>query len=434
MARVNVGIIGAGALGLTAGLRLAQAGDTVTIFEQGSEPGGLAAAFKVSEHGTLDKFYHHIFRTDTTIIALAKELGLDTEIVWKNPNTSNLNNDTFYRFDGVIPVLQFKPIPFVDRVRVGATVALLKAIPDGQMLKGATVAGWLPRFMGKKGYNAIFGALMRGKFGDKAGEVGMPWFWARVHDRTADLGYMRQSFDRLYQRMVEKIEQHGGTLMLNCGVAAVRAEADGRVTIVRDDGQSQTFDKVLATTPTRLFTKLVEGLPDDYKTRYESGNGVEHYGAHVLILALKQKVLAEVYWLNVNDPGYPFLIACQHTNLMPASDYDGLHPLYLGNYLPMDHPLFGKDKDTVIADYLPHIKKLNPRFDASWIADSFMFKAPYAQPIMTRDYPTKLPPHTTPIPNLFLANMAHVYPHDRGQNYSIALGEKMATLLHGGQG
>ena len=34
-----------------------------------------------------------------------------------------------------------------------------------------------------------------------------------------------------------------------------------------------------------------------------------------------------------------FLAAVEHTNYMPASDYSGLHVLYLGNYLPMDHPL-----------------------------------------------------------------------------------------------
>jgi hypothetical protein len=30
---------------------------------------------------------------------------------------------------------------------------------------------------------------------------------------------------------------------------------------------------------------------------------------------------------------------------------------------------------------------------------------------------------------VYLANMAHVYPQDRGQNYSLRLGERMAQLM-----
>jgi hypothetical protein len=48
---------------------------------------------------------------------------------------------------------------------------------------------------------------------------------------------------------------------------------------------------------------------------------------------------------------------------------------------------------------------------------------------VTRDYLSTLPPHETPLPNVFLANMAHVYPQDRGQNYSLRLGERMARLM-----
>ena len=58
-----------------------------------------------------------------------------------------------------------------------------------------------------------------------------------------------------------------------------------------------------------------------------------------------------------------------------------------------------------------------------------MFKAPYAQPIVTTDYARRLPPHETPLPGVSLANMAHVFPQDRGQNYSLRLGERMARRI-----
>jgi hypothetical protein len=58
-----------------------------------------------------------------------------------------------------------------------------------------------------------------------------------------------------------------------------------------------------------------------------------------------------------------------------------------------------------------------------------VWKAPFAQPVVTHGYLQRLPPHETPLPGVYLANMAHVYPQDRGQNYSLRLGEKLAQRV-----
>lgn len=56
-------------------------------------------------------------------------------------------------------------------------------------------------------------------------------------------------------------------------------------------------------------------------------------------------------------------------------------------------------------------------------------RAPFAQPIVTRDYPYHIPPFETPVPGLWVASMFQMYPHDRGQNYSIELAERLVTRL-----
>ena len=61
----RTGVLGGGALGLAAALRLAQAGRRVTLIEREPQLGGLASGFSVGPN-YLEKFYHHIFRTDTT--------------------------------------------------------------------------------------------------------------------------------------------------------------------------------------------------------------------------------------------------------------------------------------------------------------------------------------------------------------------------------
>ena len=37
----------------------------------------------------------------------------------------------------------------------------------------------------------------------------MPWFWARVHDRSTELGYLRGGFQAVYDRLVARIVLEG---------------------------------------------------------------------------------------------------------------------------------------------------------------------------------------------------------------------------------
>ena len=95
----------------------------------------------------------------------------------------------------------------------------------------------------------------------------------------------------------------------------------------------------------------------------------------------------------------------------------------------MSSERFAQSDDQILADYLPHLKRINPSFDPSWVKAHWVFKAPYAQPVVTQAYPAHIPPHETPLRNVYLANMFQVYPQDRGQNYSVRMANKVAALM-----
>src|SRR5579863_9876836 len=82
-------ILGGGALGLMTAYRLVQAGQPVMVFEQEPLAGGLASGFKIGDVW-LEKFYHHLFQSDTTAIATIKELGLGDRLEWLRPFTVSL--------------------------------------------------------------------------------------------------------------------------------------------------------------------------------------------------------------------------------------------------------------------------------------------------------------------------------------------------------
>ncbi len=416
-------ILGAGALGLTLALRLSLQGDHVTVVEREPHPGGLAAGFPIGDVW-LEKFYHHLFATDHAIIALLNEIDLGRDLVWSAPDTSVLIHDRPYTLNSALTTLNFTPLPLLDRLRMGAAIGALKFLPSYQPLEAQTASHWLPRWMGRKAYETVWEPQLSGKFGAYAPDISMAWFWARIHYRTTQLGYLRGGFQRFYDRMAQVIETLGGTIHFETSATSIHEERNKQVRVATTQGDL-VADRVISTLPTRLTLKLLPTLPR-FQRRYEWGNAL---GAHCLILALDRKLMERVYWLSICDPDYPFLALVEHTNFMPAEAYGGRHIVYLGNYLPMDHPLFRQSKEEVLAAFVPAIKRINPAFSLEWVQESWMFAAPYAQPVVTPAYHEHIPPHETPIPNVYLANMFQVYPQDRGQNYSVDMANWLATWL-----
>jgi protoporphyrinogen oxidase len=417
-------VLGAGALGLTVAMRLAQQGERVTVIEREPLPGGLAAGFEIEPGMWLEKFYHHLFRSDTRAIAIIEDLGLADRLEWRAPVTATLVDGRMHQLDSPMSLLRFSPLPVAARVRMGAALAVLKTMADPRLLEGRTAAGWLRRWMGDDGYSTVWEPLLRGKFGAAAPEIAMPWFWARVHDRTQQLGYLRGGFQQLYGSLAQRVRDAGGDVRFGESVSAIRTRDDGGLTVESDTG-AETFDRVVSTFASRLTARLAPDLPDAWRERHEWGRA---YGAHCLIVAL-DRPLTSVYWLNVNDPGYPFMALVEHTNFRSPTEHGGRHLVYLGNYRPMDDPLMSASKERVLAEFLPHLARINPSFDPSWVTEAWMFAAPFAQPIVSVDYREHIPPFRTPVPGLFVANMFQVYPHDRGQNYSIALAEQLVASL-----
>ena len=421
---MDYAILGGGALGLHTAYRLASAGHVVMVFEQETTAGGLASGFRVGENW-LEKFYHHLFKTDTTAIKLIQELGLGDRLEWSHPRTVCLVNGKFQQLDSPMTLLKFAPLRIDERLRVAAVGALLKLTGSG-IYEGKTAEPWLRRWMGKRAYDMVFAPLFGAKFGALRDQIALPWFWARFHDRTTYLGYLRGGFQLLYERLVERISEAGGKVLLGTRVESAQPLDDGRWEVRTSQG-IWTFDRVISTMATRLTCRLIPALPDDYRARYDWGQA---YGAQCLIFALDRQV-TDSYWINPCDPGYPFTSLVEHTNYRPPAEYGGRHLLYLGNYRPMDDPLFKMSKEEVIQEFLPHLKRINASFSADWITESWLFQAPFAQPIVTTEYRQHIPPLRTPLNGLWVANMFQVYPHDRGQNYSFELAERLVKELQG---
>jgi hypothetical protein len=74
------------------------------------------------------------------------------------------------------------------------------------------------------------------------------------------------------------------------------------------------------------------------------------------------------------------------------------------------------------------LQRIHPGYKKLLI-DYQVFRAPFAQPIVPTNYSKIIPSFTTPLPHVYLANIEQVYPWDRGTNYAVALGLKIAQKV-----
>lgn len=422
---MRICIVGAGISGLTIAIRLSQAGHQVDIFEASDRAGGLANGFK--DNGwewPLEMHYHHIFTSDTAIQKMADEIGVSYHFY--RPKTSIWYKKTIHQFDSPLDVLAYPHLTFKSKLKLSAWLAYLKFLPLSKELENTTARQWLISRMGEEAWRVLWQPLFHGKFGQEADHVSAAWFWARIHKRSPKLGYFQGGFQSLADEMTNQVKKLGAQLHLNTPVLGIQTTKTSQLEVAIK-GRAFKYDKVIVAGPSSLLLKIAQNIPRSYLEKVTQLRGI---GAVNLVLALKQQFLTDhTYWLNINDIHMPFLAVVEHTNMIDPSHYNGDRLLYVGNYLPAGHQHFQLSETQLIEIFLPHLQVINPNFTKDWVRKSWVFKALFAQHIVTPHYREMLPSMQTPIPNLWWVSMQHVYPWDRGTNYAVEWGDKVAKMI-----
>ena len=116
---MRVCVIGAGVAGLVCGLRLAQDGHAVDVYERWPGLGGQAATLDVGGGARLERYYHHWFTTDRHIVALADELGVGGAVEWHPSSVAFFVDGRLRPFTSPLDLLRFSALPLATRLRVG---------------------------------------------------------------------------------------------------------------------------------------------------------------------------------------------------------------------------------------------------------------------------------------------------------------------------
>ena len=434
---MRVGIIGGGVAGLAAAYHLTKEGHFAEVFEVAPFLGGQASTFDVFG-GRLERGYHHLFVSDTEIADLIQELGLGGKLAWLESTVGFYHGGKIWDFASPMDLLRFKPLPFLDRIRVGFWTFILQKTKSYSKFEGVTARDWLSKRMGRRGYEVIWEPLLRGKFGEFYDKIGMTWIWNKVTLRVASrkvagqvehLGYPMGSFGEVIEVLAERIAQQGGVVHTSASVTQI-VDADGSATAMEvqlEGGETERreYDAIIATTPSYVFTRLAPAMPPEYQSKLED---VDYLSAVLMVLVM-DRPFTNKYWMNIADPNMPFVALIEHTNLIDKELYGGKHILYISNYPSRDNELYQMSGDELMDLFVPHLQKINPDFERSWVIEYHHHRVDGAQPIVGVNYGARIPDHRTPLQGLYLANTTQIYPEDRGTNYSVRMGRQVAQMV-----
>ena len=195
-----------------------------------------------------------------------------------------------------------------------------------------TARKWIERYMGKDAYRALWGPLLRGKFGERADDVAMVWLQNKLRLRRGDdaadekLGYPKHSWEKLLHALQERIEAGGGRVLIDRPVAKLSRRFHGHPGRARTASGAATtrarsttieperYDAVLATLPSDVFEQVLEPgvLPEAYLARARS---IEYFTALCLLIEIDRQ-FSPYYWTNIGDDALPFVGLIEHTNLI----------------------------------------------------------------------------------------------------------------------
>lgn len=426
-------IVGGGFCGLSAAWRLARAGYRVCVLEHESHPGGLAGDFEFTDGVKVEKFYHHWFNSDQEIQTLIRTLGLDDRIVQLPTKTGVFFNGKIWRLSSPMDLLSFKEIPLLDRLRLGIAVLRVRQVRDWQSIEQLSIRKWLEPLCGKTAYKVIWEPLISAKFSEYAECVSAVWMWKKLVLRggtrdqkgSEELLYFHGGFGELAEEIAADIRTHGGMLVFNSPVESI--ETDGnRVTSVRCGDRIFRAREFLFTPAFPVIANLFDEHAEP--AWIAALRRVNYLGNICLILRLNRSLM-DTYWLNVNDPGFPFVGVIEHTNFSPPENYAGSRLVYLSRYISTTHADWSLSDDDYVELALAHLQRIFTDFDESWIEDRVVWRATYAQPVTELGYSTYVPDQSTPFENALISTMAHVYPEDRGTNYAVREGMRVAGKI-----
>ena len=385
-----IGIVGGGIAGLAAAHKLQRHGYDAQIFEASEDIGGLAAVHETNGD-PIEKYYHHMLKSEKTIIDVVDDLGLSDNLEWRVGKTAFYADGEVSPLDTPLDIVRYPHMSIYDKFRLGmltlgvelqAGVVPVGAFNDFEHYDDVPAIDFILEHTTRSVYENFFEPLMDAKFGARKQEVSAAWLLGRIEFRNARdplrgeiLGYLDGGFVTLIDKLVDAVGRENITTGTRVTDLAYE-DADGSsLTVERGDRRFQHDVEgiIIATMP-----NVLEDL-----TGYKCD--VRFQGTICSTISMSEQ-LTDTYWLNLAAET-PFGVLIEHTNFLPPERYGGEHLLYAASYVqgPEDD-LWQLDDAEVEDRWLSAIDEMFPDFDresVNWVKTA---RNPRTAPVYEQGY------------------------------------------------
>ena len=433
-----IGIIGGGIAGLSAAYYLQQEGYEVKIFEGADEMGGLATSYE-TQGDPIEKFYHHLSKSEETIIELAERIGIGKKVEWIIGKNSYYVEGEIFPLDTPLEILRYPHLTVYDKIRLTClTLGLdvrriiprfgaydnledFEHIPVEDFVRGHTTDNIFDKFITP---------LLEAKFGKYKNEISAAWLLGRIKFRGQRnifrgeiLGYIRGGFIELVDALIEEIGQEN--IITGAIVEEIIVEGgEVKSILIRtgDGKMKQDVDSVVVATMPSVLQKL---------TGYKCP--IRFQGAICALMSYPER-LTDTYWLNIADESR-FGALIEHTNFIQPEKYGGEHLTYMVSYIQDFEDKVWKMSDEEIEKYwIEGIEEMIPGFDGTKINWFKVARNQLTAPIYERGYLDKIIQYdiSEKVGNgVYYAGMASKsqYP-ERSLNGAIEAGLACAILIN----
>ena len=423
----NIGVIGAGPMGLAVAYELLKKGNRVTLYEADSIVGGMSASFDFS--GTrIERYYHFICTPDTPLFEMLDELGLSDRLKWRQTKMGYFFNGHLNDWGNPKALLTFKGASLISKIRYGLHAFMSVKRSDWTALDKKEATGWIKSWIGEEAYRIWWKNLFDLKFYDYASNLSAAWIWTRIkrvgssrYNLFAEkLGYLEGGSETLLEALRSRIEKAGGNIRLSAQVRKVRIEK-GKIVGIELDGSFVHHDLIVSTVPIPYINAMIPDLPEEISLKFSDLKNI----AVVCVIAKLRKAVTENFWLNVNDNRMDIPGIVEYTNLRPMAD----HIVYVPFYMPGEHAKYKEPDENFVEKVKKYLHLINMNLESTDFLDVRVSRYRYAQPICEPGYLGKLPPVALPVKGLYVADTSYYYPEDRGISEGIRFAKEIVSRI-----
>ncbi|KTG09335.1 protoporphyrinogen oxidase [Haloprofundus marisrubri] len=417
-----ISVVGGGIAGLACAYRLQQHGHDVRVFEATGDVGGLAAVYE-TKGDPIEKFYHHLSKSEETIVELAEELGVGDELEWLIGKNGYYFNGAVYPMDTPWEILAFPHLSVYDKFRLTMLTQEID-VRDGRPkfdtyenledFEHVPLKEFIVDHTTQGVYDNFFEPLLDAKFGSRKDDVSAAWLLGRVKFRGERdllrgeiLGYFQGGFAPFIDALVDAVGREN--IVTNARVTELAMGDDGveSITVETDEAaadggvagtvaQSTDTDTDAETTATATTYEtdavVCATMPNVLEDLTGYRCDIDFQGAVCAVVTMEEQ-LTDTYWLNVAHDA-PFGALIEHTNFVPPERYGGDHLLYIASYIQdYEEDLWQMSDAEVEETWLSELETMFPNFHRRLVSEFRLARNPRAAPVYERGYRDMIVPY-----------------------------------------